>query len=1015
MANFPERLLKLASKLMRPAKRPEDNIRQDIGRLLDELEIENILTFRTDAGPADIYLPRRRLFIETKAVGLANDPDKPQPRENNETPRQQLERYLHSERELELGMLPLEGDPDQRWTGLLTDGVVWHGWHYDPETGDTLNQCLDSFRPASPEELLGKFEPLVNRSTIGKPWIPANPVTIFEPFVGRLHEIHERLARAVARRTDTKRQLWLEMLRTSNMEPENEAAKQRLFVTHSFLVTLARGVMHTLADPATSPDSSALLGDGFVSWIPETMLGRKWAQEMLASIHGYEWRRQRGDVMRPLYEKFVDARDRKDFGEFYTPDWLAELMVREMLDEKWCAESVEAGLAADLDAGRLKGVGVLDPTCGSGTFLFHAAKRILRSKAIADANLTPVKKANVVARLVNGFDVHPVAAEIARSTVLRALPAEPEEGKAAIRVYEGDALLLRAEDETSLFRPTNGELQFQTPKGAPISLPRSFVVHQAFADNLRRLVEAARNDKPIPADILQTVPKDDRNLLKGAHAQLVGVIRKEGNSVWTWYIANTTGPFLLSERKINRIVANPPWVSMAGIQAIGRKRTLESFARKILLWTGGQNAPHFDIAQLFVRHCRDLYLSNPSDPAAWLVKRSALSAGGWEKFRTWQRDDEVLAQSIDLLEVQPFGGGDARRCCVLLEQRASALAGRRSIKDVVATLRNPRCRPHAMDGLDEAEALVAFKRAPKKLPRERSDYRDSRGDAPFRQGASIVPKVLTVVSHSWPGPSAGTMTVETAQSKQKPWSNVSSFEGSVPKRWLRPLLASNDLFPFAVAPQLSMAIIPTDREDRLLERPETVAEFWRHLDEVYQEFRGRGASTPETLREQIDFSRKLSRQLGLTVRARRQVVLYPKSGDIMRAARVPAGTAIFEDTIYYWQARSVPEAAFLVGILNAPALRRAFADARSSGRDFHKTPWQWVPVPKFDKDDAAHLMVAAIASKAEDAAAKCVAGSPRGNSQQSTSGRIRTALTEDGLYDRLNEAVAQILPEHVDL
>ena len=1015
MGNFPEGQLELASKLMRRTKRPEDNIRQDIVRLLDALDIENILTFPTDAGPADIYLPRRRLFIETKAAGLANDPDKPQPRENNETPRQQLERYLHSERELELGMLPLEGDSDLRWTGLLTDGAVWHGWYYDPETGDTLNQCLDSFRPASPEEFLGKLAPLLTRSAVGKPWIPANPATIFEPFVGRLHEIHEKLTSAVARRTDTKRQLWLEMLRTSNMEPENEAARQRLFVTHSFLVTLARGVMHTLADPATPPEPAALLGDGFVSWIPETMHGRKWAQEMLASVHGYEWRRQRGDVMRPLYEKFVDSRDRKDFGEFYTPDWLAELMVREMLDEEWCAEAVEAGLAAGQNADRLNGIGVLDPTCGSGTFLFHAAKRILRSRAITDANLTPVKKANVVAKLVNGFDVHPVAAEIARTTVLRALPAEPEEGKAAIRVYEGDALMLRAEDETSLFRPTNGELQFRTPQGAPISLPRSFVVHQAFADNLRRLVEAARNDKPLPADILQIVPKDDRNLLKVAHGQLVDVIRKEGNSVWTWYIANTTGPFLLSERKVNRIVANPPWVSMAGIQAIGRKRNLESFAKKIDLWTGAQNAPHFDIAQLFVRHCRDLYLSTPNDPAAWLVKRSALSAGGWEGFRTLQREQRVLAQSIDLLDVQPFGGGDARRCCVLLERRASALAGRRSVQEVVATLKAPRRRPHAMDGLEEAEALVAFKRAPKKIPKERSDYRDAKGESPFRQGASIVPKVLTVVAETRPGPRASSVTVETVPSKQKPWREVRPISGSVPKRWLRPLLASTDLFPFAVARQLSRAIIPTDREDRLLEHPETVAAFWGDLDAIYQEFRGRGRSTPGTLRKQIDFSQKLSRQLGQKVRAQRRMVLYPKSGDIMRAARVPVGTAIFEDTVYYWPARSVPEAAFLVGILNAPALRRAFAEARSSGRDFHKTPWQWVPVPKYDSHDPAHQLVARLAPRAEKVAAKCVADFPPGGGQIAVSGGIRDALANNGLFDRLNEAVAEILPDHVDL
>ena len=465
-----EQKLVLAQRLLRGGKRPEDNIRQDISRLLDALEVDNILTYRTDAGPADIYLPRRRVFIETKATSLANDPDKPQPRENNETPRQQLERYLQSERQAELYLLPLEHDPDLRWTGILTDGQVWHGWFYDPDTGHVLQECLSSFRPSSPEDLLHRVGPLLTRQTIGKPWIPTNPVRIFKPFIDRLQVIHADLTGPTERETTTKRQLWLEMLRTASMEPESEAARQRLFVAHSFLVALARGVMHTLAHPNLPPDPQAILGDGFVSWITATTSGQNWAHELLEIIHGYEWRRQRGDVLRPLYEKFVDARDRIDFGEYYTPDWLAELMVREVLDDDWCATAVAAACASD----QLDGIGVLDPTCGSGTFLYHAARRILRSEALALQNLMPVGQANVVARLVNGIDVHPVAAEIARATVLRALPAEPAEGGAAVRVYEGDALLVRPDDD-SLFRPRNGDLRFQTPRGDEIFLPRSFV------------------------------------------------------------------------------------------------------------------------------------------------------------------------------------------------------------------------------------------------------------------------------------------------------------------------------------------------------------------------------------------------------------------------------------------------------------------------------------------------------------------------------------------------------------
>ena len=122
---------------------------------------------------------------------------------------------------------------------------------------------------------------------------------------------------------------------------------------------------------------------------------------------------------------------------------------------------------------------------------------------------------------------------------------------------------------------------------------------------------------------------DDRAAVEACHAAFVEIVAEEGNSVWTWYIANTTGPLRLSDQKIDRIVANPPWVSMADIQAEVRKRDLERFAdRDLDLWTGGRNAPHFDIAQLFIKRARQLYLQDPDrDPAAWIVKKSALRAG----------------------------------------------------------------------------------------------------------------------------------------------------------------------------------------------------------------------------------------------------------------------------------------------------------------------------------------------------------------------------------------------------
>ena len=1003
-----EQLQRAQHLLNAPQSRHEDNIRQDIGRLLDSLQVDNRITHKTPGGDADLYLPRRRIVIETKSDGLATDPHRPQPGYNNETPFQQLERYLLSELEDEKSRLSLDDHPDLRWTGILTDGRIWHVWHYDHVYGAVAQHRLNAFRPRDAAELLRELLPIFNVDPIGKPWIPSNPLPIFQPSHDRLRDIYDNLGGRNLAETETKKQLWREMLRTSSMEPENDAGRHRLFVTHSFLVALARGVIHTLSSPTVAPAPRSILGDGFVSWVLATHRGFQWATSLLEQIHGYEWRRQRGDVLRPLYERFVHEEDRKAFGEYYTPDWLAELLVEHVLDDAWCRRAVRQALAAERSHTELTGVGVLDPACGSGTFLYFAAQRLLRSPLLADHSAA--RKSAVVARLVNGIDVHPVAAEISRATLLRALPAEPPDGKSSIRVYEGDSLLVNADDETSLFRPKNGEIRITTPKGGEILLPRSFIEQPGFADNLRRLVAAATQDAGLPSDIQDSVPEQDRRALQKCYSAFVDIIQREGNSVWTWYIANTTGPLRLTEQKVDRIVANPPWVSMADIQVESRKRALENFAKRDMnLWTGGRDAPHFDIAQLFLKRARELYLRNPSqDPAAWIVKKSALRGRGWTRFREWH--GSTLAQSIDFEAVQPFGGGDARRCCVLFDNRKARELARNDPARIVVLPTGHRPATHT--SLQEALRLLTFQPAPRSFPQQPSAFVDHNQNPLFREGATITPKVLTVVQ-SITSAGADHRTVTTKRSKNDPWCDLDPQTGEVPLAWLRDLLTSNELLPFAIRPSLQTAIIPTRNDGELDTLAAAHNPFWNNVDTIYRELRGQGRHTPSTLLERINYNRALSIQPNQPGK-RPTVVLQPASGDIMRAARIPPGFAVLQDAIHYFQARTSDEAAFLVALLNAPCLTRAFAESRTSGRHFKNNPWRAIPIPRYDRANPLHRRLATLCKRAEREFGAWLASAAPTHGQVAASKRIRRMLIETGLFHSIDEAARAVLPNHAD-
>ena len=74
-----------------------------------------------------------------------------------------------------------------------------------------------------------------------------------------------------------------------------------------------------------------------------------------------------GDLLKPLYESLFPRAVRHALGEYYTPHWLAE----HVLDQ--------VGYHGQADA-RL-----LDPTCGSGTFLLAALRRWRQSSRHTDA------------------------------------------------------------------------------------------------------------------------------------------------------------------------------------------------------------------------------------------------------------------------------------------------------------------------------------------------------------------------------------------------------------------------------------------------------------------------------------------------------------------------------------------------------------------------------------------------------------------------------------------------------
>lgn len=165
-----------------------------------------------------------------------------------------------------------------------------------------------------------------------------------------------------------------------------------LFLRHTYLALFAR-VLAFVALERRAPNTDELAGlitgetfermgldnfvtDDFFAWVKgdadaETLL-RSLATRLTAA---YDLAAINEDLLKGLYQELVDPETRHDLGEFYTPDWLAELTLR------------QAGFPSSLVPRPTPLVpSLLDPACGSGTFLFIAI-RLLREAGFQGADL----------------------------------------------------------------------------------------------------------------------------------------------------------------------------------------------------------------------------------------------------------------------------------------------------------------------------------------------------------------------------------------------------------------------------------------------------------------------------------------------------------------------------------------------------------------------------------------------------------------------------------------------------
>ena len=217
--------------------------------------------------------------------------------------------------------------------------------------------------------------------------------------------------------------------------------------------------------------SNMLAGD-FFSWYrddPDWVRFAPLVEDLLAALSGVTFDVTRKspestrDLFKGMYQSFVPRALRHALGEYYTPDWLAAHALDTM---KWSPEDP-----------------LLDPTCGSGTFILEALRRRLGAPG------AETKSAHELLRGIYGIDLNPLAVLAARASIVVSLAPRLKPGDPLdLPVYLADAINPASVEGSSYdhrLQTELGVMHFRIPRSV-VEHPRFFAV---FA-RIRELVEA---------------------------------------------------------------------------------------------------------------------------------------------------------------------------------------------------------------------------------------------------------------------------------------------------------------------------------------------------------------------------------------------------------------------------------------------------------------------------------------------------------------------------------------------
>jgi len=360
------------------------------------------------------------------------------------------------------------------------------------------------------------------------------------------------------------------------------------------------------------------------------------------------------DLLKKLYQQLFPKSVRHDLGEYYTPDWLAEHVL---------SESTYNG---DPDK-RL-----LDPACGSGTFLVMAINRIRKwyeehreQCRFGENDLCRKILSNVI-----GFDLNPLAVMASRTNYLIAIrDFIGLVDKIEIPVYLCDSITTPTE-YGDLFTGTGkaAKVPCSACKPPHLVVPKEIATNSEFVAKYAKILEHCIS-VGLPAEefikncLEESLPIAAISLHKNLYKELIALEKANKNGVWARIIKNAFAPLFVG--RFDFVVGNPPWVNWEHLPSDYRELSAAIWKQYKLIGPvpfkkrQSSEQSKTDVSILMTYVAADKYLNNGCKLGFVITRtvfQSELGAWHFRAFRLPQNKPFQVLKVHDLDRVKPFHG-----------------------------------------------------------------------------------------------------------------------------------------------------------------------------------------------------------------------------------------------------------------------------------------------------------------------------------------------------------------------